>query len=85
MNYTYTYFMYMYTYNNPIVSTVLTNMIHKRHRKDIITFNFIYIFCQMFLFQLIEAENIKAVVSMNENYELSLLSNRQEVCGCIYN
>lgn len=31
------------------------------------------------LFQLIDDENIKAVVSMNEDYELSLLSNTQKV------
>lgn len=37
-----------------------------------------YIF--FFLFQLIENENIKAVVSMNEDYELVLLSNTQKVC-----
>jgi len=32
-----------------------------------------------FLFQLIDDENIKAVVSMNEDYELSLLSNTEKV------
>lgn len=34
----------------------------------------------LFTLQLIEEENVKAVVSMNEDYELQLFSNNAEVC-----
>lgn len=33
-------------------------------------------------FQLVEKENVKAVVSMNEDYELQLFSNNAEVSDC---
>lgn len=39
----------------------------------------VHFFCVIKLFQLIEKENVKAVVSMNEDYELQLFSNNAEV------
>lgn len=42
-----------------------------------------YYFC--YLLQLIEQENLKGVVSMNETYELKLFSNDADVSLSVYN